>query len=310
MHTLRDINLNLLVVLRELLLEQSVTRAAEKLAMSQSAVSHALSRLRDILDDELFVQGRRGITPTAKALELQSSLEQALHHASNVFSGSDHWDATSMSRTFRIAIADYGTYLLAPPLLARIRKEAPGVDVVFSPSEHHLIAAQLTNGSIHCGCCVIDSAYNDFRSTHLFQERLVCLIGKENKLSHENKLSMKAYAAMPHMVVSPVSGTYSEVDTFLAKKGLKRRVAAVIPHYVVAARAVVNTDMVLTLPYRLARSLPDCSELALIEPPFGPGTFEYSLIWHPRSENDKGHAWLRDIFAQVSNYVARETGGL
>lgn len=167
MHTLRNINLNLLVVFRELLLEQNVTRAAEKLAMSQSAVSHALAKLRDILEDELFVQGRRGITPTTKALELQNNLELALHHANQVFNGSDHWEVSSMNRTFRIAIADYGTYLLASPLLARIRQEAPGVDVVFTPSEHHLIAAQLTNGSIHCGCCVVDSAYKDFRVTHL-----------------------------------------------------------------------------------------------------------------------------------------------
>lgn len=307
MHTLRDINLNLLVVLRELLLENSVTRAAEKLAMSQSAVSHALSRLRAILGDELFVQGRRGIKPTAKALELQDSLEQALHLASQVFNGSEHWEPSSMNRTFRIAIADYGTYLLLSPLLARIRQEAPRVDMVFSPADHHLIASQLANGSIHFGCCVADSVYRDFRVTHLFQERLVCLVGKKSNLSGVGQLSMKAYLSLPHMVVSSLSDTYSEVDTALAKKGLKRRVAAVIPHYVVAAKAVVDTDMILTLPYRLAISLPDCAGLDFLEPPLGSGTFAYGLIWHPRSEEDKGHMWLREIFTQVAEEVARRT---
>ncbi len=309
MHTLRDINLNLLVVLRELLLEQSVTRAAEKLAMSQSAVSHALSRLRLLLGDELFVQGRRGIKPTTKALELQDSLEQALCLASRVFNGTEQWEPSSMKRTFRIAIADYGNYLLLSPLLARIRREAPMVDMVFSPADHHLIASQLANGSIHFGCCVADSVYREFKVTHLFQEKLVCLAGKRNNLAGTKRLSLKTYLSLPHMVVSSLSDTYTEVDTLLAKKGLKRRVAAVIPHYVVAAKAVVDTDMILTLPYRLAVALPDCAELDLMEPPLGSGTFAYGLIWHPRSEEDKGHMWLRDIFAQVADDVARSTEG-
>ena len=212
-----------------------------------------------------------------------------------------------MKRTFRIAIADYGTYLLLSPLLARIRQEAPKVDMVFSPANHHLIASQLANGSIHCGCCVADSVYRDFRITHLFQEKLVCLAGKKNNLSGTKRLSLKTYLSLPHMVVSSLSDTYAEVDTLLAKKGLKRRVAAVIPHYVVAAKAVRDTDMILTLPYRLAVTLPDCAQLDLMEPPLDSRTFAYGLIWHPRSEEDKGHKWLREIFAQVAGEVAEGT---
>lgn len=299
MHTLRDINLNLLVVLRELLIERSVTRAAEKLAMSQSAVSHALARLRDILEDALFIQTKTGIKPTAKALELQEDLEKALYHANEVLNGFSSWEPASMKRTFRIAMSDYGAYLLLPALLARIQKVAPGVDLICSPSEHQQIALQLSDRSIHLGCCVADSVYKDLCVTPLFTDRLICLVDRDSKLAATSQISLKAYASSPHMVVSSSGIAHSAVDTFLAKKGLHRRVAVVLPHYTVASKAVVGTDMILTLPCKLAHSLPERSQLRFFEPPVPPEAFTYSMVWHPRSQEDSGHLWLRKMMAEL-----------
>lgn len=307
MHTLRDINLNLLVVLRELFIEQSVTRAAHKLSMSQSAVSHALARLRLILGDELFIQERRGIRPTAKVLELQDDLNKALHHASAVLNPAEGWEALSMKRTFRIAISDYGTYLLLSPLLARIRREAPNVDLFFSSADHHLIASHLVSGTIHFGCCITDSVYKDLCITPLFQDRLVCIVGKKSKLAGQTEISLKEYLASPQMVISSMAEAHSEIDAVLAKKKLTRRVATVIPHFVVAAKAVEQTDMILTLPHRLAAAMPELAKADFLELPVESGAYTYSLVWHPRCQEDKGHSWLRDVFSEVSESVARQT---
>ncbi|MEG6502663.1 MULTISPECIES: LysR family transcriptional regulator [unclassified Desulfovibrio] len=298
--------MNLLVVLHELLVEQSVTRAAHKLSMSQSAVSHALSKLRLMLDDDLFIQERRGIRPTAKALELRDDLEKALHHANAVLNPGDGWSAVTMKRTFRIAISDYGTYLLLSPLLARVRQEAPSVDLFFSSADHHLIASHLMSGNIHFGCCIMDSVYKDLCVSPLFQEKLVCIAGKKSRLAKQSTLSLKEYLDSPHMVVASLTNAYSDVDAALSKKGHKRRVAAVIPHFVVAAKSIENTDMILTLPYRLAAAMPELAETPLLTPPVEAGTYTYGLVWHPRSREDKGHSWLRDIFNEVAEEAARQ----
>lgn len=304
MHTLRDINLNLLVVLQELLVEQSVTRAAKKLAMSQSAVSHALSKLRFILDDELFVQERRGIRPTAKALELRDNLEKALYHANEVLNPEERWEAFSMKRTFRIAISDYGTYLLLAPLLARIREEAPNVDLFFSSADHHLIASHLVSGNIHFGCCVTDSVYKDLCVTPLFRDRLVCIVGRKNTLAGHSEISLREYLSSPHMAISSMAEAHSEIDATLGKKRLTRRVVTAIPHFTVAAKAVWQTDMILTLPYRIAAAMPELKNEILVELPVELGDYAYGLVWHPRSQEDKGHYWLRKVFSEVGEEVA------
>lgn len=296
----------MLVILHELMIERSVSRTAKKLAMSQPAVSHALAQLREILDDELFIRARHGIKPTAKALELQEPLERALYNANEVINGPERWEPSSMKRTFHLAISDYGAYLFLPQLLSRVRRDAPGVNFMCSLAEHHNISRQVTNGSIHVGFCIPDSAYENLCTTSLYMDRFICLAGSKSKLAGRSKLTLKEYLALPHMIVSTSEQNYTDVDIILSQKGLQRRIAAVIPHYAVAASAMADTDMILTLPYRLVRSLPDYSQFYSFDPPIAGEEFSYSLIWHPRSQDDTRHMWLRNLIVQVGEVIAQE----
>ena len=305
MHTLREINLNLLVVLHELLVEGSVTRTAKKLAMSQSAVSHSLARLRDLIGDALFIQTKTGIKPTTKALELREPLEKTLHHANIVVNGVDAWEPATMKRTFRIALSDYGAYLLLPILLAKITKEAPEVDLICTQSEHQQIAIQLADRSIDFGCCIADTMYKNLCVTPLFTENLVCLVRKGSAFDGVKKLTLKSYVSLPHMAVSSTGNAYSEIDTILAQKGLCRRVILVSPHYTVAARVALESDMFLTLPYNLAARLPEREHFHFLTPPIPTKDFTYSMIWHPRSQDDAGHRWLREAISSLGEAVTK-----
>ena len=307
MNSLRSINLNLLVVLHELLLERNVTRAATKLAMSQSAVSHSLAKLREMFNDELFVTSRYGIKPTARAIEMLSELEEILQQTGRLLNG-NKYEISTMRRTFRIAISDYGSYLFLPSLLERIRSQASGVELVLFQSDHHLIAEQLESNTIHMGFCIADAVYQELQTTHLYHERLVCVAGKKAEIKEQRQLTVETYLSLLHIVVSGLKDGYSEIDSLLHQKGHKKTVAAVVPQCPVAAHAVIDSNMILTLPYRLAVSLPELRKLNIYELPFETGLYSYSIIWHSRSKADPGHQWLIEQFIEVAKQVEENTG--
>ena len=295
MNTLRSVNLNLLVVFHELLLEGSVSRAANKLGISQPAVSHALARLRDLLEDPLFTQTKTGIRPTVRALALRPDLEKALYYANAVIREKEEWTPAAIHRTFHLAVSDYGTALFLPHMLSKIRETAPNVDLICLPAEHGNIAAQLESGTIHMGFCIADTVYRDLCSVPLLTDSLVCLVSRNAIPGTPSRLTLDQYLERPHVVVSSSGTQHSEVDARLAKKGLHRRIGVCLPHYAVAAKAMADTDMVLTLPSRLARSLPERSSFHILAPPLPAQDYTYSAIWHPRSQEDMGLLWLRDV---------------
>lgn len=118
-------------------------------------------------------------------------------------------------------------------------------------------------------------------------------------------MSLKTYVSLPHISVSSTGKAYSEVDTFLAKKGFNRRVSLVIPHYTIAARVALDSDVILTLPYNLAVRLPERDQFHFLPPPVPFGDFNYSMIWHPRSQDDAGHRWLREALFSVGEKVEK-----
>lgn len=318
MNSLREVNLNLLVVLHTLLIEGSVSRTGETLGMSQPAVSHALARLREVLGDPLFTQTKAGIRPTTRALALQPDLDKALMYAKVVIRGGGEWSPADMQRTFHLAVSDYGAALFLPRMLNDLRQTAPRTDLVCIPADHRNIAVQLGAGTIDMGFCIVDTAYQGFCSVPLLTDRFVCLVSRASMPSASGpetpghpapKLPLEQYLERPHMVVSTSGTPYSEIDAELAKMGLRRRICARLPHYAVAARAVVDTDIVLTLPLRLVMALPERSFFHIFDPPLRIREFTYSAIWHPRSEGDRGLSWLREL-AMTAGERLKERGTL
>ncbi|MDC8759542.1 LysR substrate-binding domain-containing protein [Janthinobacterium fluminis] len=290
MNNLRAVDLNLLVILEALLSERHLSRAAARLHMSQPAVSHALGRLRALLDDPLLVRGRGGFQPTARALELSRPLADALQHVRSVLGGAV-FDAATARRTFRLAMSDYGAAIVLPGLMRRLRAEAPGIDLSVVYASRESMAAGVVDGDIDLALGVFPHTPETLRRETLLEERFVCALDAAT-LPDGAALTLDAYLARPHVLVaSGDRAMATEVDTELARHGWTRRIALRLPHWAVAPAVLAGTDLVLTVARRALRG--GAAGLALVEPPFAIAPFVFEQIWHSRAEGDAGLSWLR-----------------
>lgn len=296
---LRDLDLNLLVVLQALLAERSVTRASERLALSQPAVSHALARLRRFFGDRLLVRTPHGMEPTPRASAMAEPLERALADLTRAVSSPGEFDPRRSRRRFHVATDDYLELILMPRLLASVWRDAPGIDVrvhgVGARSGHDLAEGRID--------FIVDplevlgqlpGAY----SQRILDERFVCVARAGHPALAKRRLTAKAFASLSHALVAPAGRPGSIVDTALGKLGLRRRVAIAIPHFIVAPAIIRETDAVATLPERIARTLGE--GLMMFEPPIDLPSFTIETIWHERYHNDPAHAWLRRCIAEVA----------
>jgi len=295
---LRALDLNLLVVLRALIAEKSVTRAAAAVGLSQSATSHALARLRQAMEDQLLVRTPRGMELTPRAKAMAEPLERALAGLHEVVSAPAVFEPGRSRRRFRIATDDYLELVLMPALLARIWREAPGVDVTIlsssSSSGQDLAAARIDiiiDPRVAFG--PLPGAY----SQRILDDRFVCVV-REGHPAGSGRLTLEAFLAHPHALVAPSGRPGGVVDSVLAKRGLRRRVALVLPHFLAAPHIVRQTDVILTVGERIARSLG--AGLRLLAPPIPLPRFTVETIWHQRHHADPAHAWFRRVVADVA----------
>jgi DNA-binding transcriptional LysR family regulator len=295
--TLAAIDLNLLVVLRALLSERHVTRAALRVGLSQSATSHALHRLRDSFQDPLLVRSGRGLTLTPRAANVLPVLERALGELETALAGEPAFDPRTARRTFSIGTSDYLQALVMGPLLRELAARAPGIDlsVVVFPNLREL----LESGAIDLALSVPLPELNPFRQDALFEDEFVCMVRRDHP-QLKRALSLAKYVAQRHVVIAPSGTPGSLVDGALAQLGLERRVALRVTNFLIAPVIVCQTDFVNTMPARLARQLAKTYPLRLLAPPLELPTFQYRMFWHPRLDQDPAQRWLREFVAGVS----------
>ena len=304
MHMLHDpplssIDLNLLVVLRALLRERHVTRAASQVGLSQSATSHALSRLRELCDDPLLVRHGRGLELTPRAQRLLPSLERGLLDLQSVVTAEPPFDPKTARRLFTVGMADYAQAVLLAPLLRQLQREAPNIDlsVVTFPNLPELLDA----GSLDIALLLkSDSAASPFSRRSLFDDGFVCMVRK----GHPNakaKLTLETYLSLRHVLVAPSGSPGSFIDTELGRRGLERRIALRVSSFLVAPIVVSETDFISTAPERLALRMARRFPLQLLTPPLRFPSFGLCLAWHPRFDDDPAHRWLREFVARVSD---------
>lgn len=299
MNNLRRLDLNLLVVLEALLVERQVSRAARQLGMSQPAVSHALRRLRGMLGDELFRRSRSGLQPTSFALALQEPLQDTLKSLRSLTGFQQEFSPRSERRVFRIAMSDYGTHVVLPHIMARLRNEAPGVQLVCVPTVRSRVSEQLRNGDVDLTLCGAGILGEDIRSTLLFSDRFVCLTDRSHLPGqHRSRLTMEDYLARPHLVASTDGDVFSDVDARLAQQGASRHVAVVVGHYTAAPKLIAGTDMLATIPEAILAAVPLDDAIARVEAPQIAAPIDYYQIWHKRSDGDSAHRWLRQMFLE------------
>lgn len=289
MNDLRRIDLNLLVILDALLSEQHVTRAAERLHLSQPAVSHALARLRDLLGDPLLVRAGSGLVPTARALELAAPLAETLAQVQSLLAPNS-FDPASARRTFRLAMSDYGAALILPGLIRTLRAEAPGIDLQISHASREGMVEGLLNGDIDLAAGVLPELPGELRSTPLFEERYVCLLDRQS-LPAGGVLDLPTYLSRPHVLLEMRGSGTPEIERTLTALRERRRVAISLPHWSVAPRFISGTDLILTVASRALNEVDDES-LIVLPPPFEIAPFTFVSAWHKRRCGDQALNWL------------------
>ncbi len=299
---LASLDLNLLLAFEALAEERSVTRAAKRVGLSQPAMSNALARLRAALGDPLFVRAARGIQPTPRAQQLAGPVRAALAQLRAALDQKPAFDPASSSRSFTIATTDYGEFLLMGPLARLVSAEAAGVTLVvrrleriFVPPEQELQAGALDAA---IGFFPDSTALRpDTYARALAEERNVC-IARRGHPRIRQRLTLEQYAAAGHAGIFYASEGPGLVDNLLAARNLRRRLVVQAPHFVTVPYIVAASDLVATLPERLALAFRRHLPLSVFNLPLPLPTFTLRLVWHQRTHDDPAHQWLRDALAR------------
>lgn len=298
----RRIDLNLLATLEVLLAEQNVTKAAAKLHLSQPAVSAQLARLRDLFDDPLLLPTRRGMIPTAKALELAPQLRDALDHVRHTLQTHQDFDPDSASLIVSIACSDYIQAAVVMPLVLELRRIAPGVRVAVWHLSPTLMEQHLASGQIDLVIATPDPQTPSLRAFHLYDEHYV-LIGREGHPQVKPGLTVDDYSGLEHVVVSRSGGDFqTPIDEALATLGHGRNVVMSASSFLFIPEIVAKSDLVALVPRRLLRA--QSERLTAIELPWLREQFDISLIWHERCHSHAGHRWVRRLIARLADELS------
>ena len=288
---------NLLQVLDVLLRERNVSRAAELLGRTQPAVSHALARLREQLGDPLLVRLGQRFVLTPRAEALREPLHALLVELAALVRPPPTFDPGTAARTFAIIATDYIAAVVLPPLIERIRLHAPNVDLHMRPPTRNFVQ-ELSEGAADMGFVVRLQDEAGIRARKLLTDRFVCVIRQDHPIGA--RLDLESFLRLPHALVAPLGGPGSFVDTALAELGHgKRRIALTIPHFFLAPALIATTDLVITLPERVARIIVTNYPLRIVPLPIKLPTVDISLAWHERLHHDPANAWMRDQIVKV-----------
>lgn len=301
MHGLAAIDLNLVLVLHALLEERSVTRAARRVGLSQPAMSHALTRLRDHFGDPLLVRSGRVMLATPRAESLREPVRAAVDQLA-VALVQQRFDPERLDTTFRIVADDYVEHVLLPRVLGRLRDAAPRLDVEVLPRGAPGRKALLRSGAADLAVGFFSGAGMDLHRERLFDERWRCVVRADHPLAKRRR-TMKTWIEWPHVVIAPTGGRRGAIDRILEEAGLERRVGLTVPHFLAAFPILARTDFVLSVAERLAVSLAPLYGLTTFRPPVSIPPYEIAMLWHPRTHHDPAQQWLREVIATTAARV-------
>lgn len=299
---IRTTDLNLLKTLDALLDERSVTRAAERLRLTQPAVSGMLTRLRETFGDPLFVRSQRGIVPTLRALELAGPVKQLLQDAETLLRPSAFVPAEA-HMTLTIASTDYAMQAVLVPFLAALRRQAPGIRVAVLPVDDARLPVQMERGEIDLSLIAPDDTPDALHARRLFDERYVCVMREDHPAAGE-PLTLDRFCAMDHALVSYTGGAFRGVtDDALAALGRERRVTLSVKSFLLLPEILRHSDLIAVVPSRLARQ---AKGLHVVAPPVEVPGFTKILGWHERTHYNPGHRWLRDLMVETCGEPAAD----
>lgn len=297
---LRSIDLNLLLALDALLAEQSVSRAARRLGLGQPAASAALARLRKLLGDPLLIRVGSGMVRSELAERLAPMLAEALSRLSAVLDNAAAFEPATATRGFVMAGTDYTSPLILPGLLARMRREAPGVSLRVRGYGKSELPGLLATRAVDLAIGVFRPPPETLVATSLFEETLVGLASQATAGRLPMPLTPEGFAALPFALFTVNGDAIGVGDNALAPMGLRRRVMLALPHLAALPAVLAASDMVAVVPSRFARTV--CSEtLTMFELPVAFPRFDVQLLWSPATRSDGGLAWLRRLVTETAH---------
>ncbi len=295
-------DLNLLPVFVALMEERSVTRAAIRLGITQPALSNALNRLRDMLRDPLFIRERYGIKPTQLAEEIAPTIEAALAQLDEVIVHQQDFDPASAERQFLIAPNSYAELVLMPPLVARLREQAPGIKLRMTPFGNDLGETGVISGTTAMVLGRIVDPPDNLVVQHLMDDGLACVVRRDHPDIGES-LSRMDYESLKHVNVLPPGRIRAGVFQALLKQGLKREVVVSVTHFLTVPEMIAVTDYCATLPMLICHRLERDTRLKVLPAPVDLGTFPVDLAWHVRYRHDPAHRWLRAAVVETAQSI-------
>lgn len=296
------IDLNLLVHLDALLREKSVTRAASRVGIGQSAMSHNLARLRELFGDELLTRGSEGMRLTPRAAALLEPVQTMLAQVEAMVSRDRVFDPATAARTFRFGLPDSMEILIMPALLARMREVAPGIHLRLYNFDASRLLDDLDADELDLaiGYDAFQPGQVHHKRRKLFTESWLCMFNAE-KTGLAPPISLEDFVRLPHVLTSlrPGRSVRGIVDEALEKHGLRRTVALTTPRFLTVPSLVARAPVIVTMQARLARLFAAEFGLSLSPLPVELNPVTVSLIWHASYDHDPAHAWLRDQVAQL-----------
>lgn len=293
-----DIDLNLLVLLDQILELGSLSRAAQRLDISQPAASRMLARLRRSLGDPLLIPSGRRTILSQRAESMREPLRQWLQQGERLVRA-PVFDPGTYQGTCRLYLLDYLSLVLLPPLVSRLQEKAPQLDLVVPPNIPDSLES-LRRGELDLALGFFPEVGNEFQQAALFEESFVCVTRRDHPALKKGKLSLESFCQLSHALITTSGSGLSPVDEMLRQRGLSRRVALRIPHFLAAPLVVAQTELVLTLPARVAEIMAARFPLQISPPPLPLRSFGISQVWHGRAHHDPVQIWLRQMLLETA----------
>jgi len=292
MHISR-VDLNLFTVFEAIYTEGSVTRASQKLNLTQPAISHALGRLRQMFDDPLFVRQGHTMVSTPLARSIIDPIRRSLRSLEVTLNGVHAFDPATTEKRFNIALRDVLEATILPPLMVHVRQQAPMVDIAAGQVERRELQGELANGTLDVAIDVLLALPTDVMHTRIYQDSTV-VVARKGHPDIDGKLDIDTYLKQDHILASSRRRGPGLEDFELSRYGLERRIRLRCQHYFAACRVVSQTDMILTMPGRYARIANEQFGNQILAFPLEMPAFDVFLYWHANVDNDPANRWFRE----------------
>ena len=308
---LHELDLNLLVVFNQMLVERRVSKVAETLGVSQPAVSNSLAKLRKLFGDELFLRTPKGMEPTPYADQLAESVSYALAMIHSGVNQRSSFEPSSAQRSITIGMTDIGEIYFLPALIERLHHEAPGIALSTVRNAAINLRDELESGKVDLAIGLLPQLKAGFFQRRLFTQRYVCLMRRGHRLD-KRKLSLAEFSAAEHLVVVSAGTGHGKVDELLLRSGVERNVRLTVPHYVSVGHILRGSDLIATVPERLAERLVEPFGLVSVPHPAKLPDVAINVFWHAKYHRSPANRWLRgvvfELFGDETPSVRRTRG--